>query len=134
SQEAVIRAALADGGIAAGDVELIEAHGTGTALGDPIELKALASVYCRERAKDRPLVVASVKTNIGHLESAAGVAGLIKVILSLQHGEIPRHLHFREGNQHFDWNAVPMVVPSEPLPWAEADGRPRLAGVSSFGF
>jgi acyl transferase domain-containing protein/D-arabinose 1-dehydrogenase-like Zn-dependent alcohol dehydrogenase/acyl carrier protein/NADP-dependent 3-hydroxy acid dehydrogenase YdfG len=134
SQEAVIRSALASGGVVADEVSYVEAHGTGTALGDPIELQALASVYGRGRSSDAPLVVGSVKTNIGHLESAAGVAGLIKVILSLQHGEIPAHLHYKAGNPHFAWETTPVVVPSQAMPWVSGDGRPRRAGVSSFGF
>ncbi len=134
SQEAVIRAALANGGVSPDEVSYVEAHGTGTALGDPIELQALASVYCRGRSSDAPLVVGSVKTNIGHLESAAGVAGLIKVILSFEHQEIPAHLHYRAGNPHFAWETTPIVVPPQAMPWAAQDGRPRRAGVSSFGF
>src|SRR5207244_4360779 len=134
AQEAVIRGALANAGVAPDDVSYVEAHGTGTALGDPIELQALASAYCRGRSSETPLVVASVKTNIGHLESAAGVAGLIKVVLALQHEEIPSHLHFREGNPHFAWDSVPIVVPAQPMRWSRNGARPRLASVSSFGF
>ena len=134
SQEAVIRAALADAAVDPREVDLVEAHGTGTSLGDPIELNALASVYCEARSADAPLVVSSVKTNIGHLESAAGVAGLIKLILALTHDEIPPHLHFHSGNPHFDWASVPIVVPTSARPWPERDGRRRIAAVSSFGF
>ncbi|HEY7512523.1 MAG TPA: acyltransferase domain-containing protein, partial [Vicinamibacteria bacterium] len=110
-----------------------EAHGTGTPLGDPIELRALGAVYGESRPADTPLLVGSVKTNVGHLEAAAGIAGLIKVVLSLQEAEIPPHLHFREGNPHAPWAELPLVIPTEPRPWPASGGR-RLAGLSSFSF
>ncbi len=133
AQQAVIRAALADAGVAPHDVDYVEAHGTGTPLGDPIEVRALAAILGRDRPADRPLLLGSVKTNIGHLESAAGVASLIKTVLALHHGIIPPHLHFATPNPHIDWDALPIAVPTTATPWPSAD-RPRIAGVSAFGF
>jgi acyl transferase domain-containing protein/ubiquinone/menaquinone biosynthesis C-methylase UbiE/acyl carrier protein len=131
AQQAVIRAALAEAGVAPADVSYIEAHGTGTSLGDPIELGALAAVFGGDREAGRPLWVGSVKTNIGHAESAAGVAGLIKVALALRHGTIPAHLHLRKPTTRFDWDRHPLCVPRDAVPWP--GGRPRIAGISSFG-
>jgi acyl transferase domain-containing protein/acyl carrier protein len=132
AQEAVIRQALQRSGVAPADVGYVEAHGTGTALGDPIELEALETVLSDARPGDRPLVVGSVKTNVGHLESAAGVAGLIKVVLALQHEEIPPHLHFKVLNPKASIGKAPLLVPTTVQRWAAGD-RPRIAGVSSFG-
>jgi acyl transferase domain-containing protein/SAM-dependent methyltransferase len=129
AQEAVIRAALADAQIDAAQVSYIEAHGTGTSLGDPIEVRALGAVYGRDRAT--PLTIGSVKTNIGHLEAAAGLAGLIKVVLMLQHREIVPHLHFTQGNPYIEWERWPFVVPTNSSPWSNDR---LIAGVSSFGF
>ena len=133
SQRGVIQEALRDAGLAPGDVSYVEAHGTGTALGDPIELNALADVFGRRGQEGRPLVVGSVKTNIGHAEAAAGIAGLIKVVLALRHGIIPPNLHFHRPNPQAAWDRLPAVVPSVPVPWPAGEG-PRIAGVSSFGF
>jgi acyl transferase domain-containing protein len=133
AQEAVIRQALAVAKVEPTDVSYVEAHGTGTALGDPIEASALAAVLGAGRATDNPLVLGSVKTNIGHLESAAGVAGLLKVVLSLQHERIPAHLNFTEMNPDIDWGDVPVDVPVSGRDWRRGDRR-RIAGVSSFGF
>jgi acyl transferase domain-containing protein len=133
AQEAVLRAALAAAGLAPSEVDYVEAHGTGTALGDPIEVGALAAVYGEGRDAGRPLLVGSVKTNLGHLESAAGVAGLIKAVLALEHGEVPPHLHCRQLNPHIPWDGLPVRVAGERRPWPEAE-RPRAAAVSSFGF
>ncbi len=115
------------------DVDYLEAHGTGTSLGDPIEVQAAAAVYGADRDPDRPLLIGSVKTNIGHLESAAGIAGLIKVVLSLQHGMLPQNLHFENPSPHIPWANLPVRVVDKPIPW-QAIGRPRRAGTSSFGF
>ncbi|WP_344291537.1 type I polyketide synthase, partial [Streptomyces synnematoformans] len=131
AQEALIRAALADGGVAADDVGYVEAHGTGTPLGDPIELRALGAVLGRRDGADDCLV-GSVKTNLGHLEAASGIAGLIKTVLALRHQAVPRHLHFREPNPDIPWRELPLRVPTELVPWT-ARG-PRTAGVSAFGF
>jgi malonyl CoA-acyl carrier protein transacylase len=132
AQEAVIRQALATAGIAPEAVDYVEAHGTGTALGDPIEAHALAAVLGPNRLPDHPLVLGSVKTNFGHLEAAAGVVGLIKVVLALQHGMIPRHLHFQSLNPHIDWKGMPVVIPARAISW-QANGKRRIAGVNSFG-
>ncbi|WBB80649.1 type I polyketide synthase [Micromonospora sp. WMMD882] len=132
AQQALLRAALADAGVEPADVDYVEAHGTGTSLGDPIEVRALASVLGRGRPVDRPVLVGSVKTNIGHLEAAAGVAGLIKLVLALRHEQVPPHLHFRTPNPHIDWDGLPIQVPVAPRPWPRGE-RPRIAGLSSFG-
>ena len=132
SQQAVIRRALADARVEADEVDYVEAHGTGTPLGDPIEMGALAAVFASDRQRPCPLQVGSVKTNIGHLEAAAGIAGLIKVCLSLDRQAIPAHLHFHEPSPHIDWT-LPLEVPTTLTPWQRGE-RPRIAGVSSFGF
>ena len=113
------------------EVIYLEAHGTGTSLGDPIEVQAAAAVLGPGRGTDRPLLIGSVKTNIGHLEAAAGIAGLIKVILAMEHGVIPKHLHFQKPNPHIAWERLPVKVTSEATAWPV--GR-KIAGVSSFGF
>ncbi|PSR19688.1 beta-ketoacyl synthase [filamentous cyanobacterium CCP3] len=133
SQQGLIREALASGGVEPAQVSYIEAHGTGTALGDPIELGALTGVFGSKRSPDQPLWVGSVKTNIGHLEGAAGIAGLIKTVLALQHQEIPPHLHFQQPTPHLDWERSPIQVPTASQPWPAGD-TPRVAGVSSFAF
>ena len=132
SQEDVVRAALADANAAPLDVAYVEAHGTGTLLGDPIEVGALGTVLCRDRPQHRPLLIGSVKTNIGHTESAAGIAGLIKAVLMLHHGEIPPHLHLRELNAHIAAGGHAIDVPCKRRPWPVPAGE-RVAGVSSFG-
>ena len=132
SQEGVIRDALSAAGLKPSDIDYVEAHGTGTALGDPIEIQALAASLGPGRDEENPLLVGSAKTNIGHLESAAGIAGLIKVILALQHRLIPPHLHLRELNPHVDWSSMPVEIPTRLTPWRSRGTR--LAGVSSFGF
>ncbi|MGZ6779322.1 MAG: type I polyketide synthase, partial [Mycobacterium sp.] len=116
-----------------GDVDYLEAHGTGTPLGDPIEVQAAAAAYGTSRDADRPLLMGSVKSNIGHLESASGAAGLIKVVLSLQHDVLPRSLHFDTPSPHIPWDSLPVRVVDKATPW-QPNGRPRRAGVSSFGF
>ncbi len=133
SQQAVIRQALANAGLSPGQVGYVEAHGTGTSLGDPIEVGALGAVFGPDRPADNPLMIGSAKTNIGHLEAAAGIAGLIKGVLSLQHGEIPAHLHFNQPNPKIAWDEFPLVVPTEHQPWPSGSG-PRVVGVSAFGF
>ncbi|TQV65810.1 SDR family oxidoreductase, partial [Exilibacterium tricleocarpae] len=129
SQQAVIRAALAKARVSPAAVSYVEAHGTGTPLGDPIEVQALDAVYGGERRE--PLWLGSVKTNIGHAESAAGVAGLIKVALALEHRQIPAHLHLQAVNPHIPLDAQRLRIPRSITPW---DAEQRLAGVSSFGF
>ena len=133
AQEAVIRSALATAGIEPDRVGYVEAHGTGTSLGDPIELRALAGVLGEGRDRSRPFLVGSVKTNVGHLEAAAGVAGLIKAVLCIQHGQIPAHRNYRQLNTHLNADELPLTIPTAAVGWP-SDGRPRVAGVSSFGF
>jgi amino acid adenylation domain-containing protein len=132
SQEKLIRQALDRSGIKPGQVSYIEAHGTGTPLGDPIEINSLNNVFGSEHSRENPLIVGSVKSNLGHLESAASIAGLIKLVLSLQHNKIPPHLHFKQPNPHIDWDNFPIVVPTSLQPWVTEERR--IAGLSSFGF
>ncbi|HEV8319553.1 MAG TPA: type I polyketide synthase, partial [Vicinamibacterales bacterium] len=132
AQQAVIREALAQAGVSPRDISYVEAHGTGTALGDPIEIRALSAVLGRNRDADNPLWIGAVKTNIGHLEVAAGVANLMKVALALQHRTIPPHLHYRQPNPHIAFDEIPARIPVTAVPWTNGRG-PRLAGVSSFG-
>ncbi|NWG15754.1 MAG: type I polyketide synthase [Chloroflexi bacterium] len=133
AQRAVLRLALADGLVEPEQITYIEAHGTGTVLGDPIEVEALTEVVGQPRPDGETCFLSSVKTNIGHLEAAAGVAGLIKTVLALQHGAVPPHLHFKELNPHISLAGTPFVIPTENQPWRPRSGR-RFAGVSSFGF
>ncbi|NEQ06320.1 MAG: SDR family NAD(P)-dependent oxidoreductase [Moorea sp. SIO4E2] len=132
AQEKLIHQALTNAKVEPTEINYIEAHGTGTSLGDPIEVGALASVLCPNRSRSNPLVIGSVKTNLGHLEAAAGIVGLIKVVLSLHYQEIPPHLHFSTPNAHIPWDKFPLVVPTSPTPWSRGE-KPRIAGVSSFG-
>ena len=131
SQQKLILQALKQARVKPGEISYLEAHGTGTSLGDPIEVNAAAGVLGKERSHDQPLWIGSVKTNIGHLESAAGVSGLIKVVLSLQHQEIPGSLHLEQPNPKIDWQPW-LQVPQALTPWVASKGR--FAGVSSFGF
>ncbi len=133
AQEAVLREAYRQAAVSPGAVQYVEAHGTGTLLGDPIEAKALGAVLGVERPPGQTCAVGSVKTNLGHLEAAAGVAGLIKVALSLRHREIPPSLHFETPNPHISFDQLSLRVPTALTPWPTAPG-PALAGVSSFGF
>jgi acyl transferase domain-containing protein/SAM-dependent methyltransferase len=133
SQQEVIRRALTMAGVEPAEVGYVETHGTGTSLGDPIEVNALQAVYGQGRAKDRPLALGSIKTNLGHLETAAGVAGLMKAVLVLMHGEIPPNLHFKEPNPHIAWKDFAVSVPTVQTPWPTEYAR-RIAAVSSFGF
>ncbi|MEW6365364.1 MAG: amino acid adenylation domain-containing protein [Acidobacteriota bacterium] len=130
AQEAVIRAACRAAGVDPSEIGYFEAHGTGTELGDPIEILALARVLKGRKAK---IPVGSVKTNIGHLEAAAGVAGLVKAVLALRHEEIPRSLNFDRPNPHVDWESTPLAVASHAVAWKRQE-RSRLAAISSFGF
>ena len=136
SQEEVIRAALDDARIGPDAVDYLEAHGTGTPLGDPIEMAAVEAVFAASRLEaGSPLAIGSVKTNIGHLETAAGVAGIIKVLLCLRHGMLPPHLHFENPSEHIDWPSLPVTVPTEATAWpSSSPSRRRIAGVSAFGF
>ncbi|HEY6922248.1 MAG TPA: ketoacyl-synthetase C-terminal extension domain-containing protein, partial [Steroidobacteraceae bacterium] len=127
-----IRAALADARVGAREIGFVETHGTGTALGDPIELNSLVAVL--NEGRDSPCWIGSVKTNIGHLESAAGIASLIKTVQVLRHREIPPHLHYRTLNPHIGLDSVPFHIPTQPSRWTSGSGALRIAGISSFGF
>jgi acyl transferase domain-containing protein/aryl carrier-like protein len=133
SQEAVIRAALADGGLTSDDVTFVEAHGTGTALGDPIEVNALAKVFARDNVH-RPLVVGSIKANIGHTEPAAGIAGLIKAVQALRHRAMPKQIHLHKRNPHINWDAAAIELPLETTQLKPLPGKTLIGGVNSFGF
>jgi acyl transferase domain-containing protein/acyl-CoA synthetase (AMP-forming)/AMP-acid ligase II len=133
AQQAVLREALRDGGVRREEVGYVEAHGTGTPLGDPLEISALVDALRPERDLGDALWVGSVKTNIGHLEAAAGISGLIKVALSLRHRRIPAHLHFEQPSPHIPWEEIPVRIPARAVEWELRHGS-RIAGVSSFGF
>ncbi|ATB33307.1 hybrid non-ribosomal peptide synthase/polyketide synthase [Melittangium boletus DSM 14713] len=132
AQESVLRAALRDAGVEPDSVSYLEAHGTGTRLGDPQEMRAIDHVYGAARSPGAPLHVGSVKTNIGHLESASGIAGLCKVALALERRRIPGHLHLRQPSSRIPWERMPVVVPRETVDWRTGAG-PRRGAVSSFG-
>ena len=134
AQEKVIEAALQQAGLRPVDVDYVEAHGTGTEVGDPIEAQATGAAYGRGRDPDRPLLIGSVKTNIGHLEAAAGVAGVIKAVLAMRRGVIPRHLHFRDPSPEIDWDRLPLQVTATPTDWPRVSDTPPRAGVSGFGW
>ncbi|MEM7277514.1 MAG: type I polyketide synthase [Pseudomonadota bacterium] len=133
AQRKVIQAALDNGGLNPDDVDYVEGHGTATPLGDPIELRAINSVLCGQRSADDPLLIGSVKTNIGHLEAAAGVTGVLKVIQALQKRQLPPHLNFNTPTPHVDWDNMPIEVVTQLRDWPKRD-RPLRAGVSAFGF
>ena len=133
AQERVIEQALSQAGIPPAEVDYLEAHGAGSALGDSIEVQAAATVYGRNRAEDRPLLIGSVKTNVGHLESAAGIASLIKTVLAMNRGKIPGQLHFRKPSQLIEWDRLPVRVTDAVTDWPLAPERPPRASISAFG-
>ncbi len=134
AQTRLVRDACANAGFDPAAIGYVEAHGTGTAVGDPIEAHALSKALCAERSAGQPLVIGSVKTNIGHLETAAGIAGIIKAALVVQRGQIPPSLHFENPSPHIDFEACKLRVATRPEPFPESPGGERLAGVNSFGF
>ena len=133
AQIAVLRAAYSNAGVPPHEVDYVEAHGTGTLLGDPIEARALGTVLGRARPQSAPLLIGAVKSNLGHLEAAAGIAGLIKAVLSVHWGHIPANLNFENPNPHIPFENLHLKVVAEPTVWPSTE-RPRRAGVSSFGF
>ena len=132
AQEAVIKQALANARVKPEQIQYVEAHGTGTPLGDPIEVLALGQVLCQNRSKQEPLMIGSLKTNFGHLEAAAGIASLIKVVLCLQNKQIPPHLHFQNPNPYIPWDKLAIAIPTQ-LTSLSAQDSPNFAGVSCFG-
>ena len=134
AQATLIRKALEYAKLKASDITFVEAHGTGTSLGDPIEVNAIAEVYGESRSLENPLLLGSVKSNIGHLESAAGMSSIIKMILALNHKQIPGNLHVQHLNPKIDLESIPAKIVTELIPWTVKEGQKRITGISGFGF
>lgn len=132
AQEKLFLRALKNAGADPAQISYIETHGTGTSLGDPIEVASISSIYLKGRTAENPLIIGSVKTNLGHLEAASGIAGFIKLVLSIQHKTIPKHLHFTTPNSRIPWQELALQVPAETMPWPSGAAK-RMAGISSFG-
>ena len=132
AQESLIRSALDDAGALGKDIDYVECHGTGTELGDPIEVEALKNVL--NESRDSPLILGAVKTNIGHTEGAAGIAGLIKTVLVLQHNMVPPNVHFKKLNPYINIDGFDAVIPTLNIPLNKPNDKKALAGLSSFGF
>ncbi len=133
AQERVMEDALARAGVLPSDVDYLEAQGVGSEFGDPIEMNAIANTYGLNRSPGRPLLVGSVKTNIGHSEWASGIAGLIKAVLAMRRGVVPRNLHFNDPSPLLDWDRLPVSIPSQSVKWPSCDDRPPLAAVNAYG-
>jgi acyl transferase domain-containing protein len=133
AQRAVIKLALSDAKLTPKDIDYIEAHGTGTPLGDPVEIQALGDIFENSHSAEHPLIIESLKNNIGHLEAASGVASVIKVALALKNERIPAHIHFSTLNPKIDLHSIPAIIPTQNLAWPKNENRLRRAGISSFG-
>ena len=132
AQERIMHAVLDESGVSPAEVDYLEAHAVGSQLGDPIELNAAASVYGEGRNSERPLLVGSVKSNIGHTEWAAGIAAFIKTVLAINRGVIPKHLNFENPNPHVEWDQLPLTIADEQTQWPATNGRAPIAGVNAF--